>query len=146
MIKRRLEHKIGNLHCNLFAYQKRKGTQEALASMQNAIGKRNTVVITIDLEKAFEMCDPTVILESLAIKGVKGKLLLWVKDFLSNRNAQTIYQGVLSSVRAFERGTPQGSSLSPLLFNVVMERLLNLPSGTNTLACSIADDLTIIVT
>ena len=144
MIKARIEHKIGKLHKNLFAYQKNTGTQNALASIQRLLSRPNAVVITIDLEKAFELCSPEVVLDSLCKKGIKGSLLKWVKDFLHGRSSQTLYHGYLSSMRTLERGTPQGSSLSPLLFNLVMERLLDVPHGANVHLFSFADDLTVV--
>ena len=107
--------------------------------------KPNALVVTIDLEKAFELCNSDVILYLLSKKGIKGRLLQWVKDFLHGRTSQTLLQGYLSSSRAFENGTPQGSSLSPLLFNLVMEELLTIPHGADTYLCSFADDLTIVI-
>ena len=109
------------------------------------MSKPNTLVINLDLEKAFELCNKEVILESLVRKGVKGQILKWVKDFLQQRKARTQYQGHLSSVAEFQQRTPMGSALSPLLFNLVMERLLEVPHGDNVHLVSFADDLTIVV-
>ena len=145
MIKNRIEHQIGPLNPNLFAYQKGKGTQQALASIHNLLHKPNAQVITIDLEKAFELCNSDVILHLLSKKGIKGRLLQWVKDFLQGRTSQVLLHGHLSNSRAFENGTPQGSSLSPLLFNLVMEEVLTIPHNADTYLCSFADDLTIVI-
>ena len=40
-------------------------------------------------------------------------------------------------------GTPQGSSLSPLLFNMVINRLLQLDQGSKVQMTAYADDLAI---
>ncbi|KAK3884439.1 hypothetical protein Pcinc_011276 [Petrolisthes cinctipes] len=45
-----------------------------------------------------------------------------------------------------ENGTPQGSILSPLLFNQLMEQLVALPFHTGTVLLSYADDLALMVT
>ena len=100
----------------------------------------------MDLENAFELYDKHVILESLARKGVRGQILKWTRDFLSDRRARTTYHGFLSSQMQFEKGTPQGSSLSPLLFNLAMERLLEFPANSNVHLIAFADDLTIVIT
>ena len=144
MVKRRLEHRIGPLKHYVFAYQKQVGSQDALAAINYYLSKPNAVAVTLDLEKAFELCNKDVMLEALVNKGIKGHILKWVKDFLSHRKSHTTYQGHSSSVVEFQQGTPMGSSLSPLLFNLVMERLLDYPHGPNIHAICFADDLTII--
>ena len=100
--------------------------------------------MTLDLEKAFELCSKEVIVETLARKGIKGNILKWVNDFMSHRKSRTSYQGHLSATMEFQQGTPMGSLLSPLLFNLLMERLLDFPHGPNVFIVSFADDLTII--
>ena len=116
-----------------------------MTSIHRLLHKPNALVITIDLEKAFELCNSEVILHILTKKGIKGRLLQWVRDFLRGRTSQTLLHGCLSSSQAFENGTPQGSSLSPLLFNLVMEEVLTIPHGADTYLCSFADDLTIVI-
>ncbi|MPC77030.1 hypothetical protein E2C01_071469 [Portunus trituberculatus] len=45
---------------------------------------------------------------------------------------------------SFDNGTPQGSLLSPYLFNTLMEELVFLPLGSNTKLISYADDIAIV--
>ena len=145
LIRNRIVYEIGPLSSDIYAYQRNIGAQEAIAKINYLMNKPNAVAINLDLEKAFELCNKEVILESLAKKGIKGRLLKWVKDFLSNRKARTTYQGHISSLQQFEQGTPQGSALSPLLFNLAMERLLEVPRGAKVHMVAYADDLTIVV-
>ena len=73
MIRKRIEYRIGPLSTDLYAYQKHRGTQDALAKINHLLSKKNAIVVNLDLEKAFELCNKDVILESLAKKASKGK-------------------------------------------------------------------------
>ena len=92
------------------------------------------------------MASAEAILETLANKGVSGKLLAWIRDFLTHRQARVSFQGKLSNNRTFENGTPQGSILSPFLFNILMENLVPLQFGASTKILCYADDIVIIST
>jgi len=50
----------------------------------------------------------------------------WLQDFLQNGTFQVRVGNALSTVRAPENGTPQGSPLSPLLFLIAIN---DLPDG-----------------
>ena len=99
-------------------------------------------MIFLDLEKAFELANPDVILDVLSKKGVSGKLLGWVKDFLEGRRAYVKFQGKQSADAPFSVGVPQGSILSPWLFNAIINEVIlgcNQEKGFYTSAY--ADDL-----
>ena len=95
----------------------------------------------VDLKGAFDRANKDVITEELILKGVKGRLLGWIRDYLFNRTAQVWFQGAVSSEEVFELGTPQGGVLSPMLFNVLMDKIArySFPQGTQVLIY--ADDI-----
>ena len=102
-----------------------------------------TQTVFIDLKSAFDIANKEVILEQLAQFGVRGKLLTWIKLYLSNRSASVMFRGVRSAhSRSFDLGTPQGGVLSPMLFNILMHKLISdLPlHEEDTLICY-ADDI-----
>ncbi|KAG0727934.1 LINE-1 retrotransposable element ORF2 protein [Chionoecetes opilio] len=146
MILTRLQWQVGSLHHHIYAYTANKGTTDCITEMLSTISDRKAVVTFMDLEKAFEMASGPVILASLAEKGVQGRLLRWTQDFLSDRQARVILQGTLSDLATFENGTPQGSILSPFLFNILVENLVSLPLGACTKILGYADDLALITT
>ena len=146
MVLNRLQWAIGDLHPNVYAYTKNKGTQDCIMGLISTINDRRAIVTFMDLEKAFEIASAPAILESLAIRGAKGKILQWSKDFLAERKAHVKFQGHLSNTKTFENGTPQGSILSPFLFNILVENLATLPMVAGTKVLVYADDIAIIAT
>ena len=82
-------------------------------------------------------------MEALIQKGVHGKMLSWINDYLTDRAANVRFQGTMSKSLYFENGTPQGSILSPTLFNLLMEKLVDLPFDPTVYAVSYADDVAI---
>ncbi|KAK3886584.1 hypothetical protein Pcinc_009232 [Petrolisthes cinctipes] len=119
-------------HPHIFGYTRGVSTADSILALMTHINHRPTVAVFIDLEKAFELASPHAILDSLVKKGVRGRMLAWLRDFLQHQE--------------MENGTPQGSILSPLLFNLLMEQLVALPFHTDTVLLSYADDLALMVT
>ena len=68
---------------------------------------------------------------------------MWLDDYLTNRIGTVHFQGKKSKVNQLTNGTPQGSSLSPTLFNMVINRLLQLDVGSKVQMIAYADDLAI---
>ncbi|XP_063885546.1 uncharacterized protein LOC135113854 [Scylla paramamosain] len=98
------------------------------------------------VREAMEEASPHAILDTLVRKWVRGRLLAWLHDYLQHRRARVRFQGLRSSFKEFENGTPQAGILSPLLFNLLMEQLVALPFHAGTVLLSYADDLALVVT
>ncbi|XP_076060029.1 uncharacterized protein LOC143036496 [Oratosquilla oratoria] len=109
-------------------------------AMLSRIDNRPAVVVFIDLEKAFKLANLHAILTALMEKCIQGRLLAWIQDYLQQWQARTRFQGELSRYRELEISTPQGGVLSPFLFNLLMEQLVNQPFKGHTALFSYADD------
>ena len=59
--------------------------------------KSRSATIFLDLEKAFELVSKAVLLESAAILGIRGQLLVWLVDYLTNRTGIVQFQGKKST-------------------------------------------------
>lgn len=145
MVLQRLQWQLPPPHKHSFAYTNGRGTAECISSFLTAHNNCAGLAVFIDLEKAFELACPEAILATLAGKGVGGRLLSWIEDFFHDRGAAVRFQGQISSHRNHENGTPQGSILSPTLFNRLIEELLNLHLGQHTTLLAYADDLTLFI-
>ncbi|XP_045127737.1 uncharacterized protein LOC123514153 [Portunus trituberculatus] len=95
----------------------------------------------LDLEGAFDSAPHEGILYKLALMGITGTTLAWVHDFLTGRSFQVAVGASLSPSQGIHRGVPQGSILSPLLFNVLLSDL-QVPTHSHLLLY--ADDITIV--
>ena len=146
MVLARLRWRVGPLHPHVFGYTRGVSTADSLLTLLAQANHRPTVVIFLDLEKAFELANPRAVHAALVQKGVRGRLLAWLRDYLQHRRARVKFEGLRSSSQEFENGTPQGSILSPLLFNLLMEQLVALPFHDGTVLLSYADDLALVVT
>ena len=146
MVHARLQWHVGSLHPHVFGFTRGVSTADSIITLLTQANHRPTLVVFLDLEKAFELASPHAILAALVRKGVRGRLLAWLQDYLQHRRARVKFQGLKSSYKELENGTPQGGILSPLLFNLLMEQLVALPFHDGTVLLSYADDLALVVT
>ena len=95
-------------------------------------------LLLFDLSSAFDTVDHGILISKLQIYGFDPTALMWVKSYLEDRTQQVIVSGELSPLSKINRGTPQGSRISPLLFLILMADL-NL-SVQNGILTNFADD------
>ena len=111
----------------------------SLRRIRNKRGPMTDPCDTPDITgKAFDKVDHKIVLQKLSLLGVRGKLLLWIKSFLTSRTQRVMVNGVLSNACPVISGVPQGSVIGPLLFLVLLSDIdMNIVSS---FLSSFADD------
>lgn len=75
-----------------------------------------SILVSLDQQRAFEVIDPNILIETLKHYGVQPTSLQWFKSYLTNRCQRVKIGDVVSEPRENNLGVPQGSILGPLLF------------------------------
>jgi ribonuclease HI len=114
------------------------------ADIQRAFSKGLSVgAVFIDLTKAFDLVWHKGLFYKLKQYGITGNIYTFIQNFLHNRVIQVRVADTLSHSQNLELGVPQGSVISPTLFNIIFSELSNIIKKTNNQALKFADDAAI---
>ena len=104
-----------------FGFRKGYSTETALLKFVDFVhggltNKHNVGTIFMDLSKAYDIMDHSIIEIKLEHYGFRGIFLKFLMNFLENRKYFVSTNGLTSDTKTINIGVPQGATLSPLLF------------------------------
>ena len=91
--------------------------------------------MNLEFAKDFDAVDHVILLTKLKNMRISGKVSCWIHDFLTGRKQVVRVNVQLSSVGNVDSGVPEGSSLGPLLFQIIIsdiEDCLDFASATSS--------------
>ena len=132
------------IHKDQHAYSKGRSTDTALHAVVSRIEKalhfgEVALGLFFDVEGAFDKARVSTICGTLLARGIKPALAKWVKCALEDRAVETTL-GDCRQGAAVRGGCPQGSCLSPHLWCLVMDGLLEKLNQEGFYSQAYADD------
>lgn len=124
---------------NSYGFRAGRSAQQAILKAREYQQDGHITVVDIDLEKFFDEVNHDRLMAKLAEKLNDKKLLLLIRRYLQTGMMQHGAQTTR------EKGTPQGSPLSPLLSNIVLDELDKELESRGHKFCRYADDCNIYV-
>jgi len=109
--------------------------------LKNMDEGKATGAIFLDLKKAFDTINHSLLIQKLKNCGVSGSCLKWFISYLSNRSQCVNIACTLSDYKDVSIGIPQGTILGPLLFIIFVN---SLPNIVDCKTVMYADDTTLL--
>ncbi|XP_049270134.1 uncharacterized protein LOC119385971 [Rhipicephalus sanguineus] len=134
---------------SIIGFRAHLSTQDAMLQLKHRIldgkSRHTKAILGLDLERAFDNVAHSTILERISQLNLGERTYNYVRDFLSDRRAYLVAGDIKSDEHTLGcLGTPQGSVISPMLFNLVMIGLAQKLQEQDDIEHTIyADDITI---
>jgi ribonuclease HI len=150
MVTKRLNHHLeteGHISPDQSGFRKGHSTIDHIVRLENdirmaQIKRQYLAAIFLDFSKAFDMVWHQGLLQKLAHKAVKGRMANFIQSFLEDRSLSVRVGKSTSDALLLQNGTPQGSIISPTLFNIMIDDLFHEVSRRVSTA-KFADDGTL---
>ena len=140
------------IYSSQYGFRKNHSCENAISELIGLIvkgweRKQSTIAIFLDLSKAFDTLEHTVLYSKLENYGIRGTALNWFQSYLTDRTMSVKCKTKQSGTNCWSNsypvsyGTPQGSCLGPLLFLIFCNDIYKIMEFCNCIL--FADDTTI---
>jgi len=102
----------------------------------------STIAAFLDIKGAFDNVIPNILIQELANIGVPARIRMFIYNLISDRSLQFIVGGENIGPFSSNKGTPQGSTLSPLLFDIYVKDITKFVHQDSKILLY-ADDITV---
>ena len=129
-------------------FRKGRGVEDQILRVTQRItdgfhNREKSLLVLLDFSKAYDTIWRQRLLLTLLKRGIPKDYVLWLANFLENRQARGKFNGSVSKSKIMTQGLPQGAVLAPVLFLFYINELaLLLPK--NVLTAMYADDVSIL--
>lgn len=133
-----------------YGFQPKKSTTMLLSDFTDFVNrklndKKHVLIVFIDFSKAFDTLRHDTLLIKLENSGIRGPLLKWCADYLTNRSYHVKIDQELSDLIPVSIGTAQGSVSGPLHYLAYVNDMNNIITGCKVYqyaddTCLIAED------
>ena len=117
-------------------------THNIVNGCNHKLPHKRTLLITLDISKAFDATPKHQLIDKIYNTNMHNNSKRWLVNYLSGRMAHVNFNDKSSKTRLFRDGVPQGSVLSPTLFNLFLHDIPT-PTSEDIKISSYADDITI---
>ena len=100
-----------------------------------------TLLLQIDLSKAFDMVSHEKLLKDLEKTSLPDHIKRWMNCYIHGRQARVNFRNHTSRARNVRTGVPQGAVTSPILFNFYLNNIPTPPAGVKLI--QYADDISV---
>ncbi len=137
-------HQNSKLNERQFGFTPQKLTEDALKSLIDFVKstferKGFAIVLSLDINGAFNTCWWPKIINPLRVKGCPNNLLSLVKSYFCERESKLWFM-CTETVRAITVGCPQGSASGPGFWNISIDDVFELSEGPDCEVECFADD------